>query len=125
MQRISTRLEALDRLGKFESRAEKAKHQKQDEAMGRVWAVFHEAYPTTELRRTLAPDGKSWQVTEEPGAKYFDSQFDAFCRRVYSDTATAADRDLIAQIPDAAFENMSFGKVEYIRALARIFTEFT
>ena len=89
-----------------------------------VWAVFHEAFPTTPMRRTLAPDGKSWQLTEEPGAKYFDSQLDAFCRRVDSDTATDADRDLIARIPDAAFENMSFGKAEYIAALARLFSEF-
>lgn len=124
MQRIGTRLDALDRLSKFEGRAKYADWSRKQGASDRIWDALHVAWPTAPMVRRLSANGKFYLLESAPkDSPSFEAGLQAFFTRVEADAMTDSDRALLASLADD-FAIIGFDGVKYVTALASVLSEF-
>lgn len=122
---IKSRLDLIDRLGDFEKKAEYDQWRTHMDAGKRIMEALHVAFPTAPMRRTLAPNGKSYQIhAAEPGSPNFLTDLEAFIDRIDAGTMTDTDREIMARLPDDDFEVMGTTKLEYVAAFTKILKMF-
>lgn len=125
MQRIGTRLDALARLGDFETQAKYADWRAGQDASDRIFAVLRTAFPTTPLRKTLSACGKHHVISAaKPGGPNFETDLAAFAARFAADALTDADSIVVAKLSDDDFRVIGIPKREYLLALDRILSYF-